>query len=188
MSRNDNELWLAVLSDDQSAWSELVDRYKSVVYATCTAIGLSQSDAKDVFQQTWLQLFRHRKRIQDSSRICSWLITTAKREAILIRKRKASQFVSTSVPELSDSAENPEEQLLTLECQAQLEIALGQLDTPCRDLLKAFFFAPDDQSYDTIAVSLGYAPNTLGAKRRRCLDRLKRILIDMGYLSERKGK
>ncbi len=187
MSRSDSELWLAVLSDDQSAWSELVDRYKSVVYATCTVIGLSQSDAKDVFQQTWLQLFRHRKRIQDSSRICSWLITTAKREAILIRKRSTSRYAPTPVPDQADPADNPEDQLLALECQAQLEIALSQLDTPCRDLLKAFFFAPDDQGYENIAATLGYSANTLGAKRRRCLDRLKKILIDMGYLSERKG-
>lgn len=52
--------------------------------------------------------------------------------------------------------------------------------------MEEFFFAPEEHSYEQVARKLGYAPNTLGAKRRRCLERLRQILEKLGYLYERK--
>jgi len=187
MSRSDTELWSAILDDDPSAWSELVERYKSLVYATCCSVGLHQSDAKDVFQQTWLQLYRHRNRLKDPGRIAAWLVTTAKRESIHFQKRLRPRYSPLPIAERIDPNPGPEDELLAIERQAQLETAMKRLDAPCQAIMTAFFFAPEDRSYEDIAASLGYAPNTLGAKRRRCLDRLRKILITMGYLDERKS-
>ena len=76
--------------------------------------------------------------------------------------------------------------MLHLEKQDQLEIALSQQEPVCRRLLDAFFFADEKKSYRDIAKSLGYSPNTLGAKKRRCLQKLKTILIELEYWDERK--
>lgn len=186
MSRSDVELWTAILADEQTAWAELVERYKALVYAACSYTGLSQSDSKDVFQQTWLQLYQHRRNLTDPTRISAWLVTTARREAIHLRKKNKTHCSDVSIADTADPKPGPEEELLILERQMQLEIALRELDTPCRTLLTAFFFESEEMKYHEIAVSLGYAPNTLGAKRRRCLDRLRKILQKMGYLAERK--
>ncbi len=178
--RSDAELWQAICTGNESAWRQLVDRYKSLVYSVCTCTGLTMTESADVFQDTWLQLFKHRRALQDPTRISSWLVTTARREAVRVRKRNArvTAHVDTETPDLS---ELPDEQLENLELQAHLESAMKEIDQPCRKILHAFFFSPEDQSYDEIAQALGYSPNTLGAKRRRCLERLKRLLVEMGY-------
>jgi RNA polymerase sigma factor (sigma-70 family) len=186
MPKTDLELWTDVLAGDCRAWTDLVDRYKSLVYSVLMYHRLSQLDAADCFQQTWTLLYKNRKKLNDPSRLSAWLVTTAKREALHARRQSVKSESAFGSLELVDSRPLPDEELLQLERQAQMEAALRELDPPCRKVMEAFFFADEEKSYEDIARALGVSPNTLGAKRRRCLDKLKRILLKNGYLSERK--
>jgi len=183
--RSDTDLWREIRAGDEAAWRELVQRHASLVYSVCNYVGLTYADAADCFQQTWLLLYQNRRRIKDASRLSSWLVTTAKREAIRLYRASAKSLPESDLDAV-DPDPMPEDRLLRLERQNQLEIALGQLDPTCRRLLDAFFFADEKRSYRDIAESLGYSPNTLGAKRRRCLEALRSILIQNDYWSERK--
>lgn len=185
MANNDQDLWGKILSGDEKSWREMVIRYKSLVYTVCIHSGLSQPESADVFQETWFLLYKNRKTLKDPTKLSSWLVTTAKREAIRLKKRSEKISGDLENTDFKDLSMLPDEQLEALEVQAQLEIALNEIDQPCQKILHLFFFADNDLSYDDLAKSLGYSPNTLGAKRRRCLERLKRILIEKGYFDER---
>lgn len=76
----------------------------------------------------------------------------------------------------------PDDELLSLERQAHIEIAMRRLDGRCRQLVEALFFAPSDKSYKDIAGALGIPANSLGPTRTRCLNKLRKILIEIGYL------
>lgn len=182
---NDTELWGRVLSGDAAAWRLLIGRYQSLVYAVCTRAGLSAPDVADCFQQTWVALYENRRRLREPSRISTWLVTTAKREALRLRHRAQREDKETDLTETPDSAPLPDEVLEVLERQSQLGIALGELDPRCRRLVELFFFAPEEQTYEEIAARLGLASNSLGALRRRCLDRLREILVRNGHMDER---
>jgi RNA polymerase sigma factor (sigma-70 family) len=183
---SDSDLWSAILVGDQSAWKELVNRYKSLVYSTCTYLGLSQAEASDAFQQTWVLLYQKRKQVKNPERLSAWLVTTARREALHLRNRSGVPSVDLEAADLADPGPDPEQELVLMEQQARLETAISQLDQPCQAVVEEFFFAPEEPSYEQVARKLGYAPNTLGAKRRRCLKRLRQILEKLGYLYERK--
>jgi RNA polymerase sigma factor (sigma-70 family) len=185
-SRTDNELWQDILTGDNAAWNELVRRYQALVYAVVTRAGLSMADAADCFQQTWVLLFRHRHRLHDPSRLSAWLVTTAKREALRLRRRAARESGDPLELDLIASDPLPDEALEQLERQTQLEIALKELDSRCRQVVKALFFAPEEKSYEEIARSFGLSVNSLGPVRRRCLERLKQILADHDFIDVRK--
>ncbi len=185
MCESDAELWEKILSDDATAWSRLIKRYQPLVYAVCSRAGLSAADVADCFQQTWVALYENRRNLRDPSRISTWLVTTAKREAMRLRRQAGRAGAETDTIEPEDTHHLPDEELVILERQAQLEIALKELDPRCRQLIELFFFAPAKQTYEQIASSLGLASNSLGASRRRCLNRLKEILLKNGYLSAR---
>lgn len=185
MSHSDSDLWQQVLDGDSKAWTTIVKRYQSLIYAVATRTGLSQVDAADCFQQTWILLYNNRKKLQDPSRLSAWLVTTAKREAFRIKRRAGSDPGDDTANEQIDSARLPDEELLALEKQAQLESAIAQLEPRCQKLVDAFFFADEEKSYEEIAKSLGIAANSLGPIRRRCLERLKRILEENGYVEVR---
>lgn len=187
MAMTDSELWAEILVGNHAAWGVLVERYKSLVYGVTSYVGLAMADSADCFQQTWVLLYQHRRQIQDPARLTSWLVTTAKREAIRLKRRSSAKAAEPDITEEPDSSPLPDEELELLETQSQLEAALREIDLPCRQLLELFFFADEEFSYEQIARRMGLAPNTLGAKRRRCLEKLKQILIEHGYFEERKS-
>ncbi len=188
MSQTDLEIWLEVLAGDNKAWEELVRRYQSLVYTVGIRAGLSLADAADCFQETWVQLYKNRKSLRNPSRLSAWLVTTAKREAIRLRKIAKNSSSEIENPAWNDPRPLPDEVIEQIERQAQLEIALGKLEPRCRKVMEMFFFAPEEKSYEEISESLGISFNSLGPIRRRCLEKLKNILIHLGYLEERKSK
>ncbi len=186
MPRTDPEIWKDVLAGKADAWKELVKRYQPLVYAVATRAGLDIGDVEDCFQQVWYLLYKNRKKISEPSRISAWLVTTAKRESIRLSRRSGSKDSDIDEINPADSSPLQDEELETIELQGQLEIGLNLLESRCRELLYAMFFAPENKSYDDIAQDLGIAVNSIGPIRRRCLERLKKILEENGYLEVRK--
>lgn len=186
MLRSDAEIWQDILAGDDQAWEQLVRRYQALVYAVVSRAGLSMADAADCFQQTWVLLHRHRRTLHDPSRLSAWLVTTAKREALRLRHRAERESGELPGLDLAGSDPLPDEALEQLERQAQLENALKELEPRCQQVLRAFFFEPEEKSYEEIARSFGLAVNSLGPLRRRCLQRLKEILLKSGFSGVRK--
>jgi len=182
MSKTEVELWHEVLSGSAAAWRELVGRYQPLVYAVATRAGLSVADAADCFQQTWVALFEQRERLRNPSRLSAWLVTTAKREALRLRREADRTRGDMTTGEPVDSNPLPDEELDLLQRQAHLEVAIRELEPRCRRLVDLFFFAPKKHSYDEIASALEMTSNSLGPYRRRCLQRLQRILRRNGFL------
>jgi RNA polymerase sigma factor (sigma-70 family) len=180
----DPELWNAVVDGDSAAWKELIQRYESLVYSVITRVGLSYHEAADCFQNTWVMLHSHRGKIKDSSRLPGWLATTARREAIKVlrRGRKHTDIEEATDFEASDPL--PDQVLEQLQLQSTLQSALGQIDDRCAKLLQAMFLSDEDASYDDIAAQFGISSNALGPARRRCLDRLKKVLEESGFTSD----
>ncbi len=187
MPRSDAELWQLVLDGDSGAWRELIIRYQALVYAIPGRMGLSFADIADCFQNTWVALYQNRKRISNPERLSAWLTTTAKREALRLKYMTVREGDENGLEQVPDHGLLPDEELQEIEKQAQLEIALEKIDLRCRQLLRQFFFAPEPQSYEEIAMALGIPANSLGPNRRRCLEKIKKILIEMGYLDVRES-
>ena len=178
----DTEIWGFVLEGDEKAWETIVRRYQSLVYTVVTRAGLSYAESQDCFQQTWVLLHRYRKSISDPSRLSAWLVTTAKREALKV-KRRAGRFdgLDDSAP-IEDTNLLPDKELEAIEARSVIENALQQIDPRCRKLLKLVFYSDEKTSYDELARSLGLSVNAVGPARQRCLARLRKLLEKQGIL------
>ena len=72
----------AALKGDHAAWDRLVQRFSGLVWSVTRSLGLSDDDATEVSQATWLHLAEQIHRI-DPDRLGAWLTDTARREADL---------------------------------------------------------------------------------------------------------
>ena len=70
------------LMETNAAWSELVAQFHGLLWATARACGLSEADAADVTQTTWMRLAEHLGRITEPAALPGWLVSTTRREAI----------------------------------------------------------------------------------------------------------
>ena len=181
----DDELWQKVLRGDSAAWAELVSRYQKLVYAVVTRSGLDMEQAADCFQQTWVLLYQNRRRITNPDRISAWLVTTARREVLRVRREAARRASLDDAPEPVDGSDLPDQTIEKAQRQFELESALGQIDGRCRKLLRLMFFERADRTYEEIARMLNISSNALGPARRRCLERLKKALAGFGIFDAR---
>jgi RNA polymerase sigma factor (sigma-70 family) len=176
------DIWERVLDGDPSAWEQLVLRYASLVYSVARHSGLTDGDAEDCAQQTWMALYNGRRSVREPAKLPAWLTSTAKRKAARLLRRKSRAEAAHESMGRAAAVAHPDEAIIRLQRKAQLELALEQLDERCGRLLRAVFLSPEGLSYEDIAHRLGMAPNSLGPTRSRCLKKLRKILIEMGYL------
>jgi RNA polymerase sigma factor (sigma-70 family) len=176
-----HDIWSDVLRDDTDAWRQLVVRYSGVVHTVAARAGLSGPDIEDCAQHVWLALYRNRKAIRDPQSLPAWLMRTARRRAFHMLKGRVRSRDTEAEFELNEKSLLPDEELTLLEQQAMVQHALSLLDRRCQHLLQSLFTDPDTKTYRQIAEELSISANALGPLRTRCLNRLKKILSDLGY-------
>lgn len=183
---DDSALVARCLAGDGSAWAALGARYQRLVHAIVRRAGLDDDMAADVFQTVFLRLLQQLPRIAEPGRLQAWIVTTAKREAWLQRKR-SERLVSLTVgdgdegfadddeSDLADEAPGPDDTLAHWQMVAQVQRALDRLDERCRSLLLVLFGA-DDVSYADLAQRQGLPVGSIGPTRARCLAKLRRLI------------
>jgi RNA polymerase sigma factor (sigma-70 family) len=167
----------------QQAWDGLVARYNRLVWAVARSFRLSEHDAADVVQTTWLRLVEHLGAVQQPERVGSWLGTTARREALRVARARGESVEHPSGDDLAvvpDAAPSIEESLLARERDAELYRAVLQLSDRCQQLLRVLAASPPPR-YETVSEALGLPVGSIGPTRGRCLDKLRKVLTEQGW-------
>lgn len=165
---------------DQAAWDEIVARHTNLLWAVARSHRLDPADAADAVQTTWLRLLEHIDRINDPTRLAGWLVTTVRRECLRILRRSGRERPGDETPvELPDNADPVDSRLLLAERDAALWDAFMQIPPRCQRLLRVLMVSPPP-SYDEVSAALDMPIGSIGPTRRRCLDRLRKLLDGMG--------
>lgn len=175
--------WKRILAGDALAWRKLVEAYSALVFTVARRAGLSESDAEDCAQDTWLTLHRTKRTLKDPQAIPAWLIRTTHRRAIAMKlrdQRKSENELEAPVQE----TQLPDHELLQIEREFLVRRALKQLDPRCRVLIESLYFHKDQSSYRQLSATIGISPNGLGPFRSRCLAKLARILKEFGIAED----
>ncbi|HXS62632.1 MAG TPA: sigma-70 family RNA polymerase sigma factor [Streptosporangiaceae bacterium] len=161
------------------AWERLVAKYSRLIWAMTRDFKLSESDASDVVQATWLRLLEHIDRIEHPDRVGSWLATTARHECLRhLAARKRVVLVQDDDDALVDAVSHqPEvdERLLADERAAAVREAMSSLPWRWQRLLELLMSDPP-VSYLEISDQLGLPVGSIGPTRGRCLERLRELL------------
>lgn len=189
-SVEDTQLVARCIAGDGTAWTALVQRYQRLVYAIVRRIGLDEQAAADVFQTVFTRLIEHLPRIADPSRLQAWIVTTAKREALLQRKRgQRTESITRhanrgdgadsdgSEWDIADDTTGAEEAMADLQQLNQVRAGIDRLDDRCRELLLLLFGDEDSKlPYEEVARRLSISVGSIGPTRSRCLDKLRRLV------------
>jgi RNA polymerase sigma factor (sigma-70 family) len=184
MEDSDLQLVVACRHGDQLAWEKLIRRYQRLIYAIPLRAGLDEDHAAEIFQDVFTTLFQKLNDLEQPEKLQAWLVTTTRRKTLhAIAKAQVRQqsFVNTDdSPDVAtlirDEAPLPDEQLLILEEQHRLRMALSSLDERCIMLLKMLFYVAEPPTYAEIATSLGIPEGSIGPTRARCLAKLLQLL------------
>jgi RNA polymerase sigma factor (sigma-70 family) len=159
---------------DQGAWDEIVERYAPMVWSICTRFRLSDRDLEDVAQNVWLMLVEQLGKLPEPAALAGWLAATTRRECLRVATPTGTVSAGTvsagTGPGADDTAIG--EEIMMAERNAALRAALAELPPPCQPLLGMLASDPP-YSYAAISAALGIPVETIGARRDRCLERIR---------------
>lgn len=173
----ESQLRLAAAGDKQ-AWRHLVDQYDRLIWSITRTFKLSESDAADVVQTTWMRLVEHIDRIEQPDRVGSWLAATARNECLRhVATRKRLVLVHEEVDFDGADHHSPavDEALLSAERVQVVRDAMASLPEQWQQLLELLMTDPP-VSYAEISDQLGLPIGSIGPTRGRCLAKLRVLL------------
>lgn len=169
---------LAAQRGDQVAWRELVRRFGRLVWVIARSYRLTEQDAEDVSQTTWLQLALHVRTLKDPSAVRGWLSTTARRESLRLAARRRelpADPLRPGLDRIDDDAVQGEDVVLRAELRERVREAFTRMSEPCQRLL-TLLMADPPTPYAEISAKLGIPRGGIGPTRARCLDRLREVI------------
>ena len=183
---SDAELIEVCLKGSSQAWEALLVRYQRLIYSIPMRYGLPEHDANDVFQNVSLLLWENLGRVRDRDRLGAWLVITTRRECwrLLRQRRKDGTEMEQGLERIISAGTPSEDEFLAMERQSLIHAAVGYLEQPCRDLLMLLFYMEPRPAYSEIARTLTVPEGSIGPTRARCLEKLMKILENLGVADE----
>jgi len=167
-----------VANQDREAFNRLYDHCSSLVFTLAMRMLLVQSDAEDVLQEVFVQVWRQAANYnQERGSPEAWIVNIARSRAIdklrAIRRRERS-FVLTEDPARAESAENVENSAAQSEAKLTMNSALANLPEAQRHVLELAYF--DGLSQSEIADRLKEPLGTVKTRMRSGIQRLRDLL------------
>jgi len=172
------DLVARVRAGDQDAWLTLTNRYTGLLWSLARGMRLTDADAADAVQTTWLRLVESLDSLREPARVGGWLATTMRRECLAVLRRTARlrPTASDGWDDLAAPDDPLDELLLREERDAALWKAFGTLKPGCQALLRVLTADPPP-SYADVSAALEMPVGGIGPTRQRCLEHLRRIML-----------
>lgn len=178
--RSDALLVSECLLGTESAWSELIEKYKKLIYSIPVKSGFSADDANEIFQSVCLALLHDLPQLREPKALPAWLIRLTVRKCSSYRHDRL--VFSEIEPEASiETSGLPDDEVQRLEREQIFREALSETSPECERLIRLLFFESPPLSYEAAAAALGRPKGSVGATRMRCLDKLRRVLEKKGF-------
>ena len=182
----DAALMLRVKQGDTAAFTELVDKYKQPVMNVAYRMLHDATEAEDLAQAVFVQVFKSAARYQVASKFSTWLFTIARNLCLNeIRRRSRHQAESMDAPHPDQEDQplhqfedkrtaSPPERLLHGELEHKIEQVLAEL--PENQRLAIVLCRQDELSYEEIAQVLGCSVSATKSLIHRGRETLKQRL------------
>lgn len=192
IENEDDRLVQGCLQGDQQAWEALIDKYKRLIFSVPIKYGASQEDAADVFQAVCIEVFHSLRQLKDAGSLRSWLITVAVRQSYRWKKKQSHHVeLDAMEPELAEEIASVPEAMVQVEQEQIVREVVSKLPPRCAELVNMLFFEQPPLPYAEAARRLGLATGSIGFIRGRCLERLRKLLLESGfkgYIPEFRGQ
>ncbi|HEX2261462.1 MAG TPA: sigma-70 family RNA polymerase sigma factor [Candidatus Binatia bacterium] len=167
-----------VAKQDRDAFSQLYDRFSTLVFTLAMRMLKARSDAEDLLQEVFVQVWRQAQNYSaERGSPEAWIINIARSRAIdKIRsiRRMQKSFVLTDDPARAESPENVESSAAESETRLTMNSALANLPDPQRKVLELAYF--DGLTQSEIADRLAEPLGTVKTRMRSGIQKLREIL------------
>jgi RNA polymerase sigma-70 factor (ECF subfamily) len=160
---------------DDIAFSELVDRYKNLVFAVVGRMVADRSQADDLAQEVFLKVHRGLPYFRGDARLSTWIYRIVANVCSEARTRHANETtLDAEAPGLRVRQGRVDAAFAGMELRDRLDKALAQLPENYRFLVAAHYL--DGIQYDALAEALDLPIGTIKTHLYRAKRRLRELM------------
>jgi RNA polymerase sigma-70 factor, ECF subfamily len=162
----------------ESAFRELVDKYKHLVFGLIARMTSNRQEAEDLAQEVFLRVHRGLPYFRGEARLSTWIYRIVAHLCLQERQRGGPVAWSLDDPEHGTSVGEPgvvDARFSDLELRDRLEKAMAQLPAQYRLVLAAHYL--QGVQYEDLAEALGLPLGTLKTQLHRAKRRLRQLLV-----------
>ena len=170
---SDESLMVLVRSREQSAMTEIFDRYSSLVFSVALRVLKDAGQAEDVMQEIFFQLWQNPQRFAPSKgSLAAWLAVVARNRSIdQLRRRRPSDSIDEVVLASTTMLESEAEIASLI---GKIRGVLNQLPPEQQNSLEMAFF--EGLTHAEIAAKTGQPLGTVKTRIRTALNSLRKRL------------
>jgi RNA polymerase sigma factor (sigma-70 family) len=167
----------------EEAWRALIFKYKNLIFSIPVKYGFSPEDSTDIFQAVCLDLLSELPKLRKVKALPKWIMqVTAHKCFHRKQQRQRTDVLDPGAKEFERSTPPVAEHILReAEDEQNLRQAMAELPPRCRELVQMLFYDEPVRPYQEIAAILGIAVGSIGFIRQRCLERLRKRLLEAGF-------
>jgi len=177
----------ATLENDETAFAELMSRYKKPVYHMILKMVRNVDDAEDLTIEAFAKAFRNLARFKKDYTFSTWLFRIATNNAIdFIRKKKLETYsLNTSFTDdngesvnidVQDGDRTPDQEAINTQKIELVRMFVTKLPAKYQRLVKLRYF--DELSYEEIAKELDAPLGTVKAQLHRARELMYELVKD----------
>lgn len=107
--RTDSDLISRAQEGDQHACAAIFDQHRRRVYSTCLLMTKNVSDAEDLTQDAFIQIFRGLRSFRGDSAFSTWIYRVVVNTVLMTRRKKHLREVSLDEPATLEHSQVPRE-------------------------------------------------------------------------------
>ena len=178
----DSYLVAECLKGNEEAWRALVNKYQRLIYSVPIKYGASVEDAADILQSVCMELFSELSKLQKAESLKAWLMVVTSRKCFHWHRQKRMELGLENIEdEYPQKVAVAAPEIVEAEKEQLLREGIAQLSPRCQQLVRLLFYQQPPLPYAEVAQRIGLATGSIGFTRARCLERLHKILLEMGF-------
>ncbi len=177
----DRRLVNACLRGDEEAWVAVWQKYGPLVKSVSRRVGCDSEEARDVVQRVALVALQNLGSLKNPEKLGGWLAGVARLQSLeAIRNRRPTASIDGLQPTTETRLD---EELIRDQELALLHRAFGRLEDRCRRILHRLELKEPADTYRDVAAAEGLSESSIGPIRRRCMQRLRKIVEQLSRTS-----
>ncbi|MCX2451996.1 RNA polymerase sigma-70 factor [Pedobacter sp. PLR] len=158
---SDQDLQAKLMAGEESAFSELYDRYNDALAAYIKRFVHSSALAEDLSQEVFIKIWQYKSKLNEVRSFKAYLFIMARNHTLNSLKKAMRSDVAMAevLSSFVEQRNDTEEELLSKEYLQYLEKALSELPVRTREIFK--LCRQEGKSYDEVACALGISRNAV---------------------------
>ena len=176
MERTDNELVIECLEGNQEAYSELITRYKRLIYSVAYKFSRDSDEVNDLAQEAFIKIYRSLSRYDSQYKFSTWSVKVATNICLdHVRRKRLNSVSLDEIENFTGKNNSPEEYYLRKEKSQALKNAIAGLPEIYR--VPIILYHQKGMSYKEIAEKLDKPMSIIKNRIFRARNTLKESLL-----------